>query len=85
MTAAVDPEPAADDDSTGNDILAIRMWSGFERESISDAQLLTSMGLNYPGADIPSWVMTELGPLATKGDIMVGEFKTALTYVLNNL
>ena len=34
------------------------------------------------GADIPSWVMTELGPLVAKGDITVGEFKTALQYVL---
>ena len=82
--AAVDPEPAAVDGSAGRDLLAIRMWSGFEPESISDAQLLASLGLDYPGADIPSWVMTELGPLAAKGDITIGEFKTALTYVLEN-
>ena len=82
--AAVDPEPAAVDGSAGRDLLAIRMWSGFEPESISDAQLLASLGLDYPGADIPSWVMTELGPLAAKGDITIGEFKTALQYVLDN-
>ena len=80
----VDPEPAAVDDSAGRDILEIRMWSGFEPESISDAQLLASLGLDYPGADIPAWVMTELGPLVAKGDVTAGEFKTALEYVLGN-
>ena len=29
-------------------------------------------------------MMTELGVLAAKGDITVGEFKTALEYVLGN-
>ena len=81
---AVDPEPAAVDDPAERDVLAIRMWSGFEPESISDAQLLASLDLDYPGADIPSWVMTELGPLASKGEITITEFKTALEYVLGN-
>ena len=80
----VDPEPAAVDDSAERDVLAIRMWSGFEPESISDAQLLASLGLDYPGAVIPNWVMTELGPLVAKGDVTTGEFKTALEYVLEN-
>ena len=79
---AVDPEPGAGDDSAGRDLLAIRMWSGFEPESISDAQLLATLGLDYPGADIPSWVMTKLGVLAAKGDVTAGEFRTALEYVL---
>ena len=79
---AVDPEPAADDEPVGRDVLAIRMWSGFEPESISDAQLLASLDLDYPGADIPSWVMTELGTLTVKGDITVEQFRTALEYVL---
>ena len=81
---AVDPEPAAVDDSAERDVLAIRMWSGFEPKSISDAQLLASLGLDYPGADIPSWVMTELGTLAARGDVSIDEFKTALQYVLEN-
>ena len=80
----VDPEPAAVDDPAERDVLAIRMWSGFEPESISDAQLLASLGLDYPGADIPSWVMTELGVLAAGGEVTVDEFKTALEYVLEN-
>ena len=58
------------------------MWSGFEPESITDAQLLAVLGLDYPGADIPGWVMTELGPLVANGDVTVGEFRTALEYVL---
>ena len=77
-----EPEPEPEPDTTGRDLLAIRMWSGFEPESISDAQLLASLGLDYPGADIPSWMMTELGPLVAKGEITVGEFRTALEYVL---
>ncbi len=78
----VDPEPEPAPDTAGRDLLAIRMWSGFEPESITDAQLLASLNLDYPGADIPSWVMTELGPLVVKGGVTVGEFRTALEYVL---
>ena len=91
---AVDPEPVAvprtvpdmadSDPDVDRSLLAIRMWSGFEPESISDIQLLASLNLDYPGADIPSWVMTELGPLASKGDITVEQFKTALEYVLEH-
>ena len=79
-----DSQSAAGPDAD-RDTLAIRMWSGFEPESISDAQLLASLGLDYPGVDIPSWVMTELGPLVAKGDITAGEFKTALEYVLEHV
>ena len=63
-------------------LLLIRMWSGFEPESITDAQLLAALGLDYPGVDIPNWVMTELGPLVVKGSVGIDEFKTALEYVL---
>ena len=77
-------EPASGHDSAERDTLAIRMWSGFEPKSISDAQLLASLRLDYPGMDIPNWMMTELGPLAAKGGITAGEFKTALEYVLEN-
>ena len=79
-----DSQPAAGPDAD-RDTLAIRMWSGFEPESISDAQLLASLGLDYPGVDIPSWVMTELGPLVAKDDITVEQFKTALEYVLEHV
>ena len=81
---AEDSQSAAGPDAD-RDTLAIRMWSGFEPESISDAQLLASLGLDYPGVDIPGWVMTELGPLVAKGDITAGEFKTALEYVLEHV
>ena len=80
---AVDPEPASQD-SADRSLLAIRMWSGFEPESITDAQLLASLGLDYPGVDIPSWVMTELGVLVSNGEVTVEQFKTALEYVLGN-
>ena len=91
---AVDPEPAAmldavdpgtaGQDSADSPLLAIRMWSGFEPESITDAQLLASLGLDYPGIDIPNWVMTELGVLVSNGEITVEQFKTALEYVLEH-
>ena len=53
---------------------------------ITDEQLLASLGLDddYPDADIPGWVMTELGVLAAKGDVTVDEFVLALQYVLES-
>ena len=90
-----DPEPA-DPEPVPSDILGpddydevqvltlVRMWSGFDSEMITDEQLLVSLELddNYPDADIPDWVMTDLGVLATKGDVTVNEFVVALQYVL---
>ena len=84
MLDAVDPEPAAGPDSADCILLAVRMWFGFEPESISDAQLLASLGLGYPGANIPDWVVAGLGVLVARGDITVNEFKTVLEYVLDN-
>ena len=64
----------------------IRMWSGFASESITDAELLESMGLdNYPVVHIPDWVMTELGALVSNNDVTVKEFRTALVYMLEML
>ena len=82
--AMVDPEPTGEPDFADRSLLAIRMWSGFEPESIPDAQLLASLGLDYPGADIPSWVMTELGVLVSNGEVTVEQFKTAMEYVLEH-
>ncbi len=80
----VDPEPVADPDSAGRSLLAIRMWSGFEPEPMTGAQLLAALGLDYPGAGIPGWMMTHLGVLVANGNVTVGEFVTALEYVLEN-
>ena len=88
---AADPEPVPVDTTGSGDydeaqvLTLIRMWSGFESEFITDEQLLDSLGLDYPDADIPDWVMTELGVLAAKGDVTVDEFMLALQYVLENL
>ena len=57
---------------------------GVEPESITDAQLLASLGLDYPDVDIPNWVMTKLGVLIAKGDVTVDEFMLALQYVLEH-
>ena len=81
----VDPESMEDQkEFTERGMLAIRMWSGFEPESITDAQLLASLGLDYPDVDIPNWVMTKLGVLIAKGDVTVDEFMLALQYVLEH-
>ena len=73
----------ADDAQT---LSLIRMWSGFASESITDAELLESMGLdNYPVVHIPDWVMTELGALVSNNDVTVEEFRTALVYMLEML
>ena len=79
----VDPDPMEDQDSTGRALPVIHTWPGFEPES--GAQLLASLEPDYPGLDVPDWVMTELGPLVAKDDITVGEFKTALEYVLEHV
>ena len=87
---SADPEPVpydapgSDDYDEAHVLTLIRMWSGFEPELITDEQLLTSLGFDYPDADIPGWMMTELGVLVTKGDVTVGEFMLALQYVLEN-
>ena len=88
-TSGVDPElmeedaaPAVDPEPVLNGMAAIRMWSGFDSFVLDDAGLLETMGLDYPGADIPSWMMTELGPLAAKEKITLDEFILALEYVL---
>ena len=88
---AVDPEytssdtPWPDDYDDAQVLTLIRMWSGFEAESITDAQLLELLGLeDYQGVDLPDWMMTELGVLVANGDVTVGEFMLALQYVLTH-
>ena len=88
---AADPEPVPydilePDDYDDTQILQIiRMWSGFESESITDEQLLELLGLDdHQGADIPDWMMTELGVLVAKGTVTVDEFMLALQYVLEH-
>ena len=51
---------------------------------ITDTQLLASLGFDYSEADMPRWMMTELGVLVARGDITVDEFLLALQYVLEN-
>ena len=85
-----DPEPASADTTGSGDydeaqvLTLIRMWSGFEPEMITDEQMLASLGLDYHDADIPNWMMTELGVLVAKGDVTVDEFLVALQYVLEH-
>ena len=88
---AADPEPVpydilGPDDYDDTQILQIiRMWSGFESESITDEQLLELLGFDdHQGADIPDWMMTELGVLVAKGTVTVDEFMLALQYVLEH-
>ena len=84
----VSPDMLWPDDYDETQVLQlIRMWSGFEPEMITDEQLLSSLGLDgdYPDADIPDWMMTDLGVLVSKGDVTVGEFLLALQYVLTHV
>ena len=88
---AVDPEhtssdtPWPDDYDDAQVLTLIRMWSGFEAESITDAQLLELLGIeDYQGVDLPDWMMTELGVLVAKGDVTVDEFVLALQYMLTH-
>ena len=70
-------------DNTDDILSSIKMWAGFDSQSISDSQLLDALNLDYPDVDIPDWVMTDLGVLAAQGDITVDELQTALVFVLN--
>ena len=87
-----DPEPVPRDtpwpddyDDDAQVLTLIRMWSGFEPESITDAQLIDLLGLeDYRGADIPDWMMTELGVLVVRDAVTVNEFMLALQYVLEH-
>ena len=47
--AAANPEPVEYRDPDGREMLVIRMWSGFEPESITGTELLHALGLDYPG------------------------------------
>ena len=73
------------DDDDVQTLSLIRMWSGFASGSITDAELLESLGLEYQDVHIPNWVMTDLAALTSKGSITTDEFVTALTYVLENI
>ena len=74
-----------DDDDDAQTLSLIRMWSGFASESLTDADFLKLLNLDYPGVDIPNWMMTELGALVSNGDVTVKEFRTALIYMLEML
>ena len=87
--AAPEPEPpatvqkqTAEPGSAAEE--SLKAWAGFASGAVSDAELLASLGLDYPGAQIPDWVMTNLGPLVVKGQVTLDEFTTALEYVLEN-
>ena len=94
--APPDPEPGIYDGFCGTQLPAeppdakdvlftIRAWSGFERGSVTDGDLLQALNLGcYEDTHIPKWVMTELAVLVSQGGITADEFVTALAYVLEN-
>ena len=79
-----DAEPAAATPDQNTAEMVIRTWSGFEPGSVTDAQLLDALGLDYDG-NIPKWVMTELGVLCAQDRVTIEEFTTAVSYVLANI
>ena len=88
---AADPEPVPSDTLWPDDyddaqvLHIIRMWSGFEAESITDTQMLELLGLeDYQDVDLPDWMMTELGVLVAMDAVTVDEFMLALQYVLEH-
>ncbi len=74
-TAIVDvtvPHPMAGSrDAADHAMRAIRMWSDFVSEFTSDIQPLTSLGLDYSGADMSDCVMTHFGSMVVKKGIAV--------------
>lgn len=77
----IEPEPEA---PAASPMHALRMWAGFDASVIGDTEVLALLGLDYPGADIPTWVMTQLAPAVIKDRITLDEFMTALVFVLGN-
>ena len=84
-TSGADANLNAASSEEADTLLCIRMWAGFEPESLTDASFLTMIDLDYPDADIPDWVMTDLGVLTVKDLVTVDEFKVALVYVLDSM
>ena len=78
------PEPDAPSyhEPPASPTAAFRMWAEFGPATIGDAGLAAALGLDYPGAEIPTWVKTGLAPLVVNGYATVDEFATALEYVL---
>ena len=90
--------PSGDDGTFGADVnlnatssdgadtlLCIRMWAGFEPESLTDADFLRMIDLDYPDAKIPDWMMTDLGVMTARNLVTVDEFKVALVYMLDSM
>ena len=84
MNEPEDSEPAGTTPDPNAVKMMIRIWSGFEPGSVTDAQLLDALGLEHDG-DIPIWVMTKLGVLLSQDRITIEEFTTAISYVLANI
>ena len=84
-TSGADANLNAASSEEADTLLCIRMWAGFEPESLTDASFLTMIDLDYPDVDIPDWVMTDLGVLTAKNLVTVDEFKVALVYVLDSM
>ena len=84
MSEPEDSEPAGTTPDPNAVKMMIRIWSGFEPGSVTDAQLLDALGLEHDG-DIPIWVMTKLGVLLSQDRITIEEFTTAISYVLANI
>ena len=72
-------QPLAESSDAKDVLFAIRAWSGFEQESVTDYDLLQALNLDcYEDTHIPAWVMTDLAVLVSKGSITIDEFVTAL-------
>ena len=84
MSEPAESEPADATPDSNTIQTMIRIWSGFEAGSVTDAQLLEALGLDYDG-DMPNWIMTELGVLFSQGSITLEEFTTAVSYVVANI
>jgi len=56
----------------------IKEWGGYLPQSVSDSQLLNSMGIK--GDHIPSWFVTAAKWVAD-GSFTVGDFENAVEYM----
>lgn len=82
VTSNLSLENTNPQNSTDAELLSgIKKWGGQSSESISDAELLKSVGIN--GQHIPSWFM-KISKWVVSGDVTTREFVNALQYMSEN-
>ncbi|MDE1764915.1 MAG: hypothetical protein KGI27_01435 [Thaumarchaeota archaeon] len=68
--------------NTSDLVTTVKEWAGYNPTSISDSQMLQSMG--YQGSHIPSWVMKKVARYLVDGTITPDDFADVIKYLVDN-